>query len=657
MADPSVAAGPAPHLLAERSLLGVAMLGDHAAVLAAVSAADLELQRHRLTLQAIEVAAESGAADPIAVAAQLERWGRLVEAGGHAALLDLVDAAAYAGAALIGEHAAMVRAAADRRRTVDVLRRAQLAAEDGATADELRDVLAQAIEGRRAAPPRRTRNWLDVADDPPIAWLVDGLLPAQGLVVLAGEPGSGKTLLALDVALRAAHGHDWLGRVVRPTSTLYLAGEGSLSVRCCAWRAAHPAARPIEGHTVEIVDGVPALTDPAGIAELSALLAAHERAHGRLPGMVVVDTLAMAAPGGDENDAAAMGLVLRVLLDVAARGVCVLLLHHLRKTQDGQRSGGQSAVRGSSAIVGAADVVLLAGRRDDAHAITCAKIRDGEAPEPIRYRVRGQDTGRVRDDGRAEYGPVVLPAGEAAPQSTVDPAQALEADVAAVVACIAQHGRTSPIDAIGPLAGIGRDRGRVAVRLAVSRGVLVPGGSTRDRWYDLPARANPPRESQPGDSVDPDSRGESVRVQTPHTPRPRGRANGAADHAEPIHADSGEPRESARIRANQVGSTEGAEAKTKGRTRAKGIKLAAVPEPKVTLHLELMRPGQKARGQARRKDDGTWTAEALAPLGAGGIGMVEVVVAKAEGLASRADCTAWLDAQPFVERPAKGLDR
>lgn len=213
---------------------------------------------------------------------------------------------------------------------------------------------------------------------PPPEWRVGGLLPVQGLAVLAAEPGTGKTLLALDLSLRAAHGLDWLGRIVRPCASIYLTGEGwgGLGARCAAWVAAHSSARQV--HPVYF-SALPALTSTAGLAAVDAALVQHR------PGIVAIDTLSLAGLT-DENDAVAVGALLRDLGALAHRHCClVLLLHHLSK--DAARAP-VARVRGSGALVGGVDTVLLLRRDGDAIVLSVAKQRDGEAGADVRLAIQ-----------------------------------------------------------------------------------------------------------------------------------------------------------------------------------------------------------------------------------------------------------------------------
>lgn len=55
---------------------------------------------------------------------------------------------------------------------------------------------------------------------PPLDWCVDGLFARPSLNLLVGDPGSKKTLLALDLAVCVAMGVPWLGRATSPRVAL-----------------------------------------------------------------------------------------------------------------------------------------------------------------------------------------------------------------------------------------------------------------------------------------------------------------------------------------------------------------------------------------------------------------------------------------------------
>ena len=122
---------------------------------------------------------------------------------------------------------------------------------------------------------------------PPPSYLIDHLLPENGLSVLYGPSGSGKTFLALDLALSAATGLPWLGRSVKRRTVIYVAaeGRGGLGARYRAWSVSR--GRPDASGALFLPVAVN-LLDAAEVRRLrDELTALPER-----PGLVVVDTMA-----------------------------------------------------------------------------------------------------------------------------------------------------------------------------------------------------------------------------------------------------------------------------------------------------------------------------------------------------------------------------
>ena len=61
---------------------------------------------------------------------------------------------------------------------------------------------------------------------PPVEFLVDGLITDTGFTMMYGAPGTGKSFIAIDIALSVAHGQAWQGQGVKQGPVLYIAGEG-----------------------------------------------------------------------------------------------------------------------------------------------------------------------------------------------------------------------------------------------------------------------------------------------------------------------------------------------------------------------------------------------------------------------------------------------
>ncbi len=62
-------------------------------------------------------------------------------------------------------------------------------------------------------------------EPPARRWIVDGILPEGAVTMLSGHGASGKSIIALQLAIACALGRDWLGRTVRPCKALVMACE------------------------------------------------------------------------------------------------------------------------------------------------------------------------------------------------------------------------------------------------------------------------------------------------------------------------------------------------------------------------------------------------------------------------------------------------
>jgi hypothetical protein len=93
-------------------------------------------------------------------------------------------------------------------------------------------------------------------------------------------------------------------------------------------------------------------------------------------GFIIIDTLARSMPGGDENSAKDVGMVVDALDTVRqASGAAVFALHH--PTKEG------SSARGISAYLGACDTELEVSAVGTQLTVKCHQQRDDAKPDPI----------------------------------------------------------------------------------------------------------------------------------------------------------------------------------------------------------------------------------------------------------------------------------
>ncbi len=135
-----------------------------------------------------------------------------------------------------------------------------------------------------------------------IEWLVEGVLPLRALGQLVGVRGTGKTFVALDLALRVAAGVDWFGdRRVRPGRVVYAAGEGvhGLTDRLDAWCEANDVVEDVLKERFRLVPKVIHLGSEESVDAFLNQVA--KQFDGHPPALLVIDTQARATSGLEEN--------------------------------------------------------------------------------------------------------------------------------------------------------------------------------------------------------------------------------------------------------------------------------------------------------------------------------------------------------------------
>lgn len=221
--------------------------------------------------------------------------------------------------------------------------------------------------------------WLTSADDfcakpAPIRWLVKKWIQANGLAMIFGDSGAGKTFVVLDWVLRIAAGMEsWAGLRVRPGGVVYLAGEGhyGLKARIAGWKKYHN----VEHLNMWVSGSACDLNTPEGLAmaisEIRALDAQDIE-------VIVVDTLHRFLIG-DENKAVDTKTMLDACSTLSHTFDCsVILVHHTGVNQDAK-----GRARGSSAWRGALDNQILVSTSGDNIKLEQVKQKDSELAEPI----------------------------------------------------------------------------------------------------------------------------------------------------------------------------------------------------------------------------------------------------------------------------------
>ena len=222
--------------------------------------------------------------------------------------------------------------------------------------------------------PFKIESWQSVKDEP-VNWLVEGVIPEKSFVALYGPPASFKSFIAMDIAECIASGRDWLGNKINGTGpVLYIAGEGhgGIGARIAAIKQHYntPDDAPIYVIRSQInlrssVDDFLALI--SAIDELVKELGVDLR-------MIIIDTLARAFGGGNENSSDDMGAFIQATGKIQNRYRCsLMLLHHAGKDTT-------KGLRGHSSLLGAVDTQMEIMRFPETSkgVIFMSKQKDGE---------------------------------------------------------------------------------------------------------------------------------------------------------------------------------------------------------------------------------------------------------------------------------------
>jgi RecA-family ATPase len=172
---------------------------------------------------------------------------------------------------------------------------------------------------------------------PPRPWLAPDLVPSGTVTLLGGDGGTGKSLLALQLACAVVTGGQWLGRAVAGGGAVFVSAEDDEA-------ELQRRTDDIRRHLDQSFRDLHRMT-LRSLAGEDALLAKLDRATGALipsplfteldrriaderPALVVLDTLADLFPG-NENDRTQARQFIGILRGLAIRHECaVLLLAH-----------------------------------------------------------------------------------------------------------------------------------------------------------------------------------------------------------------------------------------------------------------------------------------------------------------------------------------
>jgi hypothetical protein len=255
-----------------------------------------------------------------------------------------------------------------------------------------------------AGPVFSVAGLRDLEDISEVDYVVPGLIRHDTMTILFSPPSNLKSFLALDMALRLAHGMDWLGEEMAPCGVLYVAAEGSIGMRrrIWGWRRYHGVDKTPSPNFNMI--SVPInLLDEEEVTKLIRTIKQAMQTGGLPIRQVYIDTLARSMSGGDENSFTDMSKLVAALDRIKNEcGTGVMGIHHAGK--DVSRGA-----RGHSSLKAAADTELSAERKGNELKLNVIKQKDDVDNYTVAFAIQVVDLDKPDRKGKPRTTLVLLP--------------------------------------------------------------------------------------------------------------------------------------------------------------------------------------------------------------------------------------------------------
>lgn len=397
---------PVPHAPeAEIAILG-AMLMEPACiprVTAIIDATVFHAPRNRILYDTIlRIAGRSDPVTTITLVEELRATKQLTAAGGVVFVSDITDA--FTSAANVEFYARVVADKAALRKLAALgesisARTSDAGADTILLLSEVEKSIAAIGQERRAGSEDalivKSWNALDLIHaklKPPPCLLGAGVLYRNSLSILFGREGMGKSWLSIQLALAVANHEPFFGIKTTKVST----GTAIFSLEMPDWQISKRITRLTEetqhrgAECITIVcrEGLRTAMDLRSAAHVDAVIAHCIRNNVQL---LVLDAMSR-IHWSDENDAREMAIIIAAADRIRIEAnVCVLILHHERKPQNGAKSEGvhsdhMAALRGSTVIPAGVHSGMRILPVQGHPVLVCAKANWGRKFDPVWLR-------------------------------------------------------------------------------------------------------------------------------------------------------------------------------------------------------------------------------------------------------------------------------
>lgn len=238
-----------------------------------------------------------------------------------------------------------------------------------------------------------------------ITWIWPGWLAEGFNTLLAGDPGVGKSAVALDFVRRVTKGLAWplTDKDGKPGNTLWIETEASQQLLVLRSKSLGVDRKRL---FLPIIDGdmlaQPDIWNPDHRQQILNLIEAKE------PKLVVLDSLGSASSHGENRKEDVAPLMEFFAMMARDYGTSTLIVHHLRKTSINEPPEvSLGRVRGSSAITALARTVIALDKpQKDGARLSIIKTNISKPAQPLALRFVDDERG---DLGSIAYEPYVPP--------------------------------------------------------------------------------------------------------------------------------------------------------------------------------------------------------------------------------------------------------
>lgn len=226
-------------------------------------------------------------------------------------------------------------------------------------------------------------NELFAAGGSKIDWRIKDVLPLQGVGILGGPSGIGKTWMLLDLAIECAVGGKWIGHLETTKGRVLYIDEESSHMLLRHHLTRLLTAKNQTNASLDLFFAVEQglrLTNSNSVEKLGKLL------DEKKPDLVIVDTL-IRVHDAEENSASAMSQVFEVIRHLRQRHGCAFLFADHQRKPGATMTSPEFMLRGSSDKVAAVDTLLSVIKKDDDRIVDHSKSRYGKHIQAFVFRI------------------------------------------------------------------------------------------------------------------------------------------------------------------------------------------------------------------------------------------------------------------------------